>query len=112
MESQRFTLDSMMNVVYRMAEKLPAPQSCNNEQLDELWYKLLDEYDNIVEKTESSRNTDGYSVWAKRLSLVEKDLAIVEDEWLRRHPCNEYLDDIGEFNFEAYDLMALKPLEE
>lgn len=88
MESQRFTLNEMMKVVYRLVQKLPAPKSCTNDELDELWYKLLDEHHDIINKIETASTNESYKLWIQRLGPVERDLENVEYEWYRRQRCD------------------------
>ena len=88
MESQRFVLNEMMKVVYKLVEKLPAPKSCSAEELDELWNKLLEEYEDLEYKLDTTESCDCAKMLTDRLKLVERDLENVEEEWFRRHPEN------------------------
>lgn len=92
MESQRFVLNEMMTVVYKLVEKLPAPKSCSSEELDELWYKLLEEYDDLEYKLNTTESCEFAKILENRIKLVERDLENVEEEWLRRHPENNDLE--------------------
>ncbi len=94
MESQRFVLNEMMKVVYKLVEKLPVPKSCTNEELDELWYKLLDEYEHLEFKLNSTESCESAKILEHDMKLVERDLENVEEEWFRRHPENN--DDLQE----------------
>jgi hypothetical protein len=81
-----FTYLRVMETVYRMVQKLPAPNACTDEELDELWNNLLDEYNRISEYIDNSISTEGAETWKQQLGCVEKDLEAVEYEWLRRRP--------------------------
>ena len=81
-----FTYGEMMKVAYNMIHKLPAPNACTNEQLDELWDTLLDEYYSIVDKIDNVVSKDCSDFWETELRAVEKDLEAVDYEWLRRRP--------------------------
>ena len=86
MEPFWFEYNCMKVVCEQMEKRLPAPCSCTDDELNEMWEKLLEEYDFMYEQMGRATNPDGVTSWKMRIAPIEKELDIVDSEWKRRHP--------------------------